>query len=161
MKVYLESTISSYYTARPSADAVKAARQAATIEWYEKFEPKCECYISRYVIEENSKGDADCIARRLGLIRKYPIIDSDDALVIPLAERLLKPVGDIPENEQIDAYHIAVAAIYQMDVLLTWNCRHINNPVILPKTISEIALAGYQCPKILTPEEFLEVYDVH
>ena len=21
--------------------------------------------------------------------------------------------------------------------------------------------AGYQCPKILTPEEFLEVYDVH
>jgi hypothetical protein len=28
-------------------------------------------------------------------------------------------------------------------------------------SVSEIALAGYQCPKILTPEEFMEVYDVH
>ena len=98
--------------------------------------------------------------RQAKVVRGFPVIDSDDTLVSALAERLLKPIGDIPENEKIDAYHIAVAAIYQMDVLLTWNCRHINNPIILPKTISEIALAGYQCPKILTPAEFLEVYDV-
>ena len=161
MRVYLESTIPSYYTARPSADEIKASRQAATIRWFEKCASSCECFIFRYVIEENAKGDADCVQRRLSFIRDIPVIDSDDDLVSALAERLLKPIGDIPENETIDAYHIAVAAIYQMDVLLTWNCRHINNPVILPKTISEIALAGYQCPKILTPEEFLEVYDVH
>ena len=160
LKVYLESTISSYFTARPSADAVKASRQAATIRWQESCAADCDCYISRYVIQENSKGDSDCVSKRLEYIRGFPVIDSDDTLVSALAERLLKPIGDIPENEKIDAYHIAVAAIYQMDVLLTWNCRHINNPIILPKTISEIALAGYQCPKILTPAEFLEVYDV-
>ena len=73
----------------------------------------------------------------------------------PLRNGCSSRLGTFPKT-----YHIAVAAIYQMDVLLTWNCRHINNPIILPKTISEIALAGYQCPKILTPAEFLEVYDV-
>jgi hypothetical protein len=161
MKVYLESTISSYYTARPSADAIKASRQASTIRWHERWAANCDCYISRYVIAENANGDPECAKRRLEYIRDFPVIDSDDRQVTALAERLLKPIGDIPENEKIDAFHIAVAAIYQMDVLLTWNCRHINNPVILPKTISEIALAGYQCPKILTPEEFMEVYDVH
>ena len=160
LKVYLESTIPSYFTARPSADAIKAERQAATIRWHERFFADCDCFISRYVIRENANGDPECARRRLDYIRDVPVIDSDDALVSALAERLLKPIGDIPENEKIDAYHIAVAAIYQMDVLLTWNCRHINNPIILPKTISEIALAGYQCPKVLTPTEFMEVYDV-
>ena len=36
LKVYLESTISSYFTARPSADAVKASRKAATIRWHRR-----------------------------------------------------------------------------------------------------------------------------
>jgi len=161
LKVYLESTIPSYFTARPSADAVKASRQAATIRWHESFFSECDCYISRYVVQENSNGNPECVRKRLEYIREVPVVDSDDILVTALAERLLKPIGDIPENEKIDAYHIAVTAIYQMDVLLTWNCRHINNPAILPTTISEIALAGYRCPKILTPAEFLEVYDVY
>ena len=33
-----------------------------------------------------------------------------------------------------DAYHIATAAFYGMDVLLTWNCRHMANEFTLPKT---------------------------
>jgi len=72
MKIYLESTIPSYFTARPSADAVKASRQAATIRWHEDFFAQCDCYISRYVIQENSSGDPECVQRRLDYLREVP-----------------------------------------------------------------------------------------
>lgn len=47
-----------------------------------------------------------------------------------------------------------------MDILLTWNCKHMANLITLPKTASVIAANGYECPKILTPKDALEVeYD--
>ena len=62
----------------------------------------------------------------------------------------------LPATEATDASHIATAAVYGMDVLLTWNCRHMANPITLPKTASIISDAGYQCPIIITPKDFLE-----
>ena len=62
----------------------------------------------------------------------------------------------VPEQEVTDAVHIATAAVYGMDVLLTLNCRHMANPVTLPVTASIIARAGYRCPIIITPGDFLD-----
>ena len=62
----------------------------------------------------------------------------------------------VPEQEVTDAAHIATASVYGMDVLLTWNCRHMANPVTLPKTASIIDRLGFKCPVIITPAEFLE-----
>ena len=62
----------------------------------------------------------------------------------------------VPDKEVTDAYHIATAVVYGMDVLLTWNCRHMANPVALPKTTGIIVKAGYDCPVIITPDEFLK-----
>lgn len=79
---------------------------------------------------------------------------------------LVKPVRDlanvlmdghaVPDTEATDASHIATAAVYGMDVLLTWNCRHMANPVTLPKTAMLVCKAGYTCPIIVTPQEFLD-----
>ena len=52
-------------------------------------------------------------------------------------------VSQYVEDEATDASHIATATVYGMDVLLTWNCRHMANPVTLPKTVSVIRDAGY------------------
>ena len=62
----------------------------------------------------------------------------------------------VPEQEVTDAAHLATAAVYGMDVLLTLNCRHMANPVRLPVTASIIARAGYRCPIIITPGDFLD-----
>ena len=43
-----------------------------------------------------------------------------------------------------------------MDVLLTWNCRHLANLFTLPKTITVVASLGYICPLIITPERYME-----
>lgn len=52
------------------------------------------------------------------------------------------------------------AAVFGMDILLTWNCRHMANMITLPKTVSVVVSAGYECLRILTPKDALEVnYD--
>ncbi len=34
----------------------------------------------------------------------------------------------VPSKAAEDALHIAIATLYGVDYLLTWNCRHIANP---------------------------------
>ena len=58
--------------------------------------------------------------------------------------------------EVTDAYHIATAAIHEMDVLLTWNCRHMANRFTIPKTVAVVTKAGCRCPAIVTPENYLK-----
>ena len=51
-----------------------------------------------------------------------------------------------------DAIHIAIAAHYGMDYLLTWNCRHIANSVTFPAIRDTIETMGLCCPILTTPD---------
>lgn len=100
------------------------------------------------------KGDAERAKLRLEAERGIPFLDGSTAEVEALAKKLLAAHA-IPEDEVTDAYHIATAAVYKMDVLLTWNCRHMANRFALPKTIAVVTKAGYRCPAIVTPEDYM------
>ena len=43
-----------------------------------------------------------------------------------------------------------------MDILLSWNCRHIVNAVIQPGLRRVVTQAGFELPVICTPEELME-----
>ncbi|NUQ64694.1 MAG: hypothetical protein HUU20_19705 [Pirellulales bacterium] len=43
-----------------------------------------------------------------------------------------------------------------MDVLITWNFVHLNNPFTRKKVREIVEGAGYQCPEICSPDELLE-----
>ena len=58
-KVYLETTIISYLTARPSRDLIIAAHQQLTQDWWDNRRAEFELYISQLVIQEASAGDLD------------------------------------------------------------------------------------------------------
>jgi len=63
----------------------------------------------------------------------------------------------ISEEYPEDALHVAVAAVNGIEVLVTWNFAHMNNPftrAILRRTVET---EGYQCPEICSPEELLEI----
>ena len=49
-----------------------------------------------------------------------------------------------------------IEACKGMHVLLTWNCKHMANRFVLPKTVKVVNEAGYSCPAIVTPENFLK-----
>ncbi|HEY0158251.1 MAG TPA: hypothetical protein VGF28_13295 [Thermoanaerobaculia bacterium] len=43
-----------------------------------------------------------------------------------------------------------------MDYLLTWNCKHIANAVIIPRVNQVIRSFGFEPPLIYTPQQLME-----
>jgi hypothetical protein len=62
----------------------------------------------------------------------------------------------IPKEYADDALHIAIAASNGMDFLVSWNFKHINNPVTRKQIEQTIENLGYESPSICSPDEFLE-----
>ena len=63
-KVYLETTIISYLTSRPSRDIITAAHQQSTQEWWDSRRDKFDVFVSQIVIQEAGEGDQDAITSR-------------------------------------------------------------------------------------------------
>jgi hypothetical protein len=61
----------------------------------------------------------------------------------------------IPVKAIEDALHIAITTLHHVDFLLTWNCRHIANPVIQEGIAEYLEQRGLFLPIICTPEELL------
>ena len=154
LKIYCETSFWSYLTGRQSSDERIACCQAFTLKWWEDIAPHCEIYVSQHVKTEAADGDPACSVRRQQAMVDALNLDGYIDEVQALAKALLSAHA-VPKTEPTDALHIATATIYQMDALLTWNCKHMANPVALPKTISTITRSGYQSPVIITPEDFL------
>jgi predicted nucleic acid-binding protein len=154
-KVYLETTVISYYTARPSRDIITVAHQQLTEEWWQARRNDFDLFVSQLVLQEANQGDEGAIQRRLEMIESIPEIEINPEAV-SLAQAL---VSDrvIPEKAAADALHIAVATVQGMDYLLTWNLKHLANAAIRNAIADACRQRGYEPPVICTPEELLEV----
>jgi hypothetical protein len=62
--VYIETSIVSYLTARPSPDVRAAAWQQLTVQWWEQEKPKYELFTSELVLAEPAAGDCEAAQRR-------------------------------------------------------------------------------------------------
>ena len=151
--VYIETSVVSYLTSRPSRDIRVAAWQEITSQWWEQERSKYELFASELVIIEAGGGDEDAARKRLDQLHGVPILSIDDT-TRQFAAQLIEKGGVSPEA-QADALHIAVASVNDLDYLLTWNCRHIDNAAVKPLIRSICAVAGYPCPEICTPLELL------
>jgi hypothetical protein len=152
-RIYIETTIPSYLTARPSRDIVQAARQQLTREWWDAERRNYDLCISQIVSDEAAAGDAAAAQRRMAVIDTLPLLDLTFE-VDGLAETIMQS-GLLPASASRDAVHIAVTAVHQVHFLLTWNCRHIANATIFRDLQRIIMSAGYDMPVICTPEELL------
>ncbi len=149
--VYIETSVISYYTARPSRDIVSAARQTITQEWWDERRREFDLYVSALVIEEAKIGDPEAAIKRMNLISGLNILD-----ITVNAEELANHLVDlklVPKSSMDDAFHIALATVNGIDFLLTWNFRHINNVEIKNRIKTAIEAVGYECPTICSPEE--------
>lgn len=155
LRVYCETSFWSFLNGRPTPLQHIAVKQAATLQWWQEIAPKCEIYISTFVDDEAEDGNPLRAEMRCKSMEGCVSLDPSPSEIAELSRRLTAGHA-VPEGETTDASHIAVASVYAMDVLLTWNCRHMANPVTLPKTSAIIAKAGFDCPVIITPADFLE-----
>ena len=153
-KVYIETSIPSYLTARQNNDIRSMANQNTTIEWWENRRVNFDIFVSEFVIAESSQGHPEASARRLAAIEGIPELDITDE-VRQLAVAFIDE-GSLPIKAEIDAYHISVATVNGMDYLLTWNCTHIANAVMRPKIEAVCRNHEYEPPIICTPQELME-----
>ena len=153
--VYIETTVLSYLTSKPSRDLLVAAHQQVTVEWWENGLPLFEPFISPLVIEEVSRGDETAARLRLEKIAGFPVLEITEE-VRRLADLYFDRI-EIPEKARGDAYHLALASFHGMDFLVSWNFGHILNPRVrtIVQTINTVQ--GISTPIICTPEELMEV----
>ena len=154
LKIYCETTFWSYLNGGRTPLSHIAVKQALTRQWWQEFSGGCDIFISPYVTQESMRGNPERAELRQRSLQGMTMLDGFIPEVKSLADALRQQHA-VPVDEAVDASHIATAAVYGMDILLTWNCRHMANPMTLPLTASVIATAGYRCPIIVTPEEFI------
>lgn len=151
--VYLETTIPSYLASRPSKDLILAGEQLLTHEWWETKRNDFHLFISELVLDEASAGDQGAAQRRLAAIKDIDVLVADES-TLNLAKALINS-GLIPPKAAADATHVAIASRYEIDLLLTWNCRHIANAQILKALSRVVEDNGYTLPVVCTPIEFM------
>ncbi len=152
--VYIETSVFSYLTARPSNDLRAMANQAATLDWWETQRPNYSVFVSELVISEASKGHPEAAQRRLVVIADLPLLQISPE-VRRLAQALIQNHALLPKAEA-DAYHVAIAVVNGAEYLLTWNCTHIANAHTRPKIEATCRALGYEPPVICTPLELTE-----
>jgi hypothetical protein len=154
--VYIETSIVSYLTARASSDLLAAAWQKVTVDWWDTQRDRFDLYASDIVIEEAGKGDSKAAARRLDALASIPLLAITDD-VLALSKALIQE-GALPRKAIDDSLHIALSAVHEIDYLLTWNYRHIDNAETKP--IIRHVCAANRCayPEICTPQELMGVY---
>ena len=152
-RVHLETTIVSYLTARPSRDLVMAAHQQVTHQWWEERRKEYELHISELVLNEAARGEPEKAEMRLAMlkgIRQLPVTDE----IIELGRTIIED-GLLPAKAGVDALHVAASSVHDMNVLLTWNCRHLANADLLGKLRRYLTSKGYETPIITTPNELM------
>jgi hypothetical protein len=152
--LYIETTIPSLATSKPSRDMIIAGRQAATILFWESERHKYDLYTSQYVIDECLQGDTEAAKRRLEFLESIAIIPKSEH-ISGLANEYQKLLN-IPDKSIIDCFHLAVCVVSEMDYLMSWNCTHLGiNTFIKIQKYNESK--GLFTPILLTPEALFEI----
>ena len=153
-RVYIETTIPSYLTCRPSADPIRLGHELETRLWWDSRRGEFELVTSQLVHDECAGGDRNMASLRLAVLAGLPLLEP-----IPLAEELADTLSrkmSLPPRAAADATHVALATVYGVEYLLTWNCRHLANPALWGRITATCLAAGCRPPAICTPGIFLE-----
>ena len=156
-RVYIETSIVSYLTANPSRDPIRVVHQRITRNWWAERRRYFELCVSQLVLDEAGDGDPGAAAKRLKALHGAVVLNITDA-----ARQLAKTFmarGLLPLVAAADAVHLATACVHAVDVLLTWNCRHLANMAILGDLALMARVNGYELPMVGTPEELMGMED--
>lgn len=151
--VYIETTILSFYhTARTDAESL--ARRNWTRQWWDTYSREFVLHSSPAVIAELERSGLDEEkARRLALLDGVKLLE-----ITPAVRKVARIYVDrllMPRDAAGDALHLALASHYGVDVLLTWNCRHLANPNKFSHIDSVNSELGLPVPLLTTPLNYL------
>ncbi|NLI94145.1 MAG: type II toxin-antitoxin system VapC family toxin [Peptococcaceae bacterium] len=155
LKVYLETTIFNFFYADDAPD-----KRDDTIKLFKEIaERKNEAYTSYAVVNEINKASDETKQKLFRLFNEYPVAVLDEGEEVDKLADIYIAEGIIPLKYRDDAVHIAMATITGMDIILSWNFKHI----VKRKTVIMVNLIntreGYKNIDIYSPSEVIENED--
>jgi predicted nucleic acid-binding protein len=151
MKLYLETTVFNYYV-----DTDRDGHHDTVQLFDEIRQRKHDAYTSEYVVIELQHAPEPKRTKMLDLINKFGIkAISFDEKVEKLSD-IYVTYGVIPERFRYDSTHIAVASVYALDYVISYNFRHINRAKTKLQTSRINNAEGYGTVVICTAKEVLD-----
>ncbi len=146
LSIYLDTSVFSAYYDESNPD-----RMTVTRDFWNEIRD-LNLYASDLTLDElSAHPDFQIRQLLLQLTSNFDILDSKVAA--DLADEYMKHEV-FPKGKEDDALHVAIASFYGINILLSWNFKHI----VKRKTrhiISMInTLFGYPIPEIISPLEF-------
>ena len=152
LRLYLETTVFNYYF-----DENRDGHED-TVRLFEAIgDGEYEAYTSEYAVNELEVTPEPKRGKMLNLLEKYGIsaIESNEA-ARELTKRYIYE-GIFTENQRLDSSHVAVASIYGLDCLISYNFKHINRVRTKVYTARINQEEGYKGIVILTSGEVLNI----
>ncbi len=150
LKLYLETTVFNYYF-----DDDREGHENV-LELFEAIKAgKFEAYTSELVIRELERAREPKRSDMLALIDDYGIKSLDSNSKSKRLGEIYIEKGVIPSSHFFDSLHIAVASIYELDCIISYNFHHINRNKTRIMTASINNEEGYGGIMIVTAKEIL------
>ena len=151
-KVYLETTLFNHYF----DDDMGLAHTSTVALFKEIAAGKYVAFTSDYVVNELEDAPIEKRGKMIGLIEEYDItVIALDAEAEQLAEVYVEQ-GVIPLKYRTDGIHIAVAAVNDLDMIISLNFQHIVKRKTKIASMSINTLNGYRTVEIISPMEVFE-----
>jgi predicted nucleic acid-binding protein len=123
LKLYLETSVWNFFFADDAPE-----KKEVTLQFFEKVENgEFDIYISDIVFLEFARASQQKEEQLLNLIEKYKPKELEiNEEVLELAEKYIKETA-LPKRAIDDSRHAAVATVYEIDALISWNLKHLAN----------------------------------
>jgi predicted nucleic acid-binding protein len=142
LRIYLDTSVINFLFANDAPDFRKV-----TEAFFAKHASRYDLYVSDVVRLEISKDPAPIHRQKLlGVLESHPIrvLPMDRRTEVEQLARLYLARGVIPPAKMEDALHVAFAVVYEMDVLLSWNFKHLANVNTEARLMAVSVEAGYR-----------------
>ena len=151
LSLYLETSVWNFIFADDAPD-----KRDATKRFFKEIkEGRYEIYISNLVYDEIADTRGPKREQLEQLIREYsPTQVASNEKVQELVGAYLES-GVVPKGSEEDAFHIAYAVSHNLDVVVSWNLKHIVRLKTRMLVNGINKLLGYKEIEIVTPEEVI------
>jgi predicted nucleic acid-binding protein len=151
LRLYLETTVFNYYF-----DEERDGHED-TLRLFEAIKAgKYEAYTSYLTVLELENAKEPKRGKMLTLVNEYNITVLDDSNEVKYLAEVYIAEKIIPLNYGNDSVHIAIASIYGLDCVLSYNFKHINRLKTKIHTERINKAEGYNGVMICTAKEVLD-----
>jgi predicted nucleic acid-binding protein len=151
-KIYLETSIFNFVFADDAPD-----KKADTLKLFEEIKKgKWKAYTSDYSVDELNRAQEPRRSKMRNVISQFNVevlpygIEIEKLADTYIAEKM------IPQKYAEDALHIATASVHGLDVIVSWNFKHIVKVKTITLTESINLKFGYKRILINSPTEVIE-----